>query len=642
MSPAAPSIIPSRFKLLLFLLAATVLFACAPGDRTRSSDEVINEAVRNQSGRIERTDSPEYYIHLASQTEGEERQQHLLKAAELLIERGDIQLAENQLQHLNPEQLQANKQAQIKLLAARIALANNNPAQAIQLLPPDSALSPSQQLDAARVRADASFQLGHYLRAVEQRVAIDPQLDESEREQNHKAIWMALSSMPEIELARAASDNRVTQGWIELARIMRRGQTSVSRLQESVLDWGTRYPDHPVSNAFIDNIINLYLGNQQTTSNIAVMLPMSGDFATVSKAIENGFLSAYFDNDAARPHVRFYDTGAPDADFDTLYQQALRDGAQTIIGPLNKTTINRLAQSPGLDVPVLALNYTENPLSYADNLYQFGLLPEDEARQAAELAIRQNKRRAAVFTPDSGWGRRLQNAFVQRFTELGGKAVSLQQYDPKADDYSRPIRKLFNIDQSDRRHRDLQRLLDMKLSFTPYRRQDVDMIFLAATARSARGIMPAFKFHRAGDLPVYATSHVYNGKPDPDADRDLNGLMFCDLPWLLTSESKHRQTFTRRWPELQHYTRLYALGLDAYHLVRNLPYLESSDFARFAGETGNLSLDETGRIHRELVWAKFTRGRPVYLDLTSVPALQDNDAQPSDAPAGDNLLENNG
>ena len=636
-----PSTVSSRIKLLLFILTAAALFACAPGDRTRSSDEIINAAVRNQSGRIERTDSPEYHIRLASQTEGAERQQHLLKAAELLIERGDIQLAENQLQNLKPEQLQANKQTQIKLLAARIALANNNPAQAIQLLPPDAVLAPPRQLDAAKVRADASFLLGYYLRAVEQRVAIDSQLDDTEREQNHKAIWMALSSMPEIALAQAASTNRITRGWIELARIMRHGQTSVNRLQESVLDWGARYPDHPVSNAFIDNIITLYLDNQQTTGNIAVMLPMSGDYATVSKAIQSGFLSAYYDSETTRPHIRFYDTSAPGADFDSLYQQALRDGAQTIIGPLNKTSINRLAQSPGLDVPVLALNYTENPLSYADNLYQFGLLPEDEARQAAELAIRQNKRRAAVFTPDSDWGRRLQHAFIERFTQLGGKAVSVQQYDPKADDYSRPIRKLFNIDQSTRRHRDLQRLLDMKLSFTPYRRQDVDMIFLAATSRSARGIMPAFRFHRVGKLPVYATSHVYNGKPDPAADRDLNGLVFCDLPWLLTSQSPHKQAFARHWPELQHYTRLYALGLDVYHLVRNLPYLESSDFARFAGETGNLSLDETGRIHRELIWAKFTGGHPVYLDLTSVPALQDGDAPP-DAPAGDNLLENNG
>ena len=608
----------------LAALCAALLLAgvsgCAPADRTRSVEAVVNEAVSKQSGVIERRDSPEYYIRLASETEGNRRQQHLLKAAELLIERGDIRLAQSQLQSLDSGQLEAGKRAQIKLLAARIALANNNPAQALSLLPPDTLLGEEQQRDAAQIAATASLQLGQHLRAVELRVAIDPQLDDSAREQNHRAIWAALSAMPEVELAKATSDDAVTRGWLDLARTMRRGQTSIDRLQESVLDWGTQYPEHPVSNAFINTIIDLYLTNRQASARLAVMLPMHGDFAAAARAIENGLLSAYFDDENSRPHIRFYDTSAPQTSFDVLYQQALSEGAQIIIGPLDKTLINRLAQSPGLAIPVLSMNYTENPLSYADNLYQFGLLPEDEARQAAELAIRQDRHRAAVLAPASAWGRRLQDAFVERFTQLGGKVVSVQQYDAGADDYSAPIRKLFDIDQSVQRRRDLQRLLDMKLAFTPYRRQDVDMIFLAATSRSARGIMPAFKFHRAGDLPVYATSHVYNGKPDPAADRDLNGLVFCDLPWLLTSQSPHKQRFTQQWPELQPYVRLFALGLDAYHLVRNLSYLESGDFARFAGETGNLSLDDTGRIHRELVWARFVNGRPVYQDFSPAPA----------------------
>ncbi len=596
------------------------LLACAPAERTRSVDDVVSDAVTRQSGVIERTDSPEYYIRLASESEGEIRQQHLLRAAELLIERGDIQLAEAQLQNLSGEQLEHHKQVQINLLAARIALANGNPSQALQLLPPTDLLGPQQRIDSARLAADASFQLGHYLYAVEQRVAIDAQLDNEARAANHQAIWLALSSMPQIELAQARSDNPITNGWLELARIMRRGMIGTAPLQDSVLDWGTRYPNHPVSNAFIDKLIDQHLASRQATHHIAVMLPLQGKYAKVSEAIRNGFITAWFDADS-RPNVRFYDTSAETADFDALYQQALTEGAQTIVGPLDKTTINRLALSPGLEMPLLSLNYTSNPLSYADNLFQFGLLPEDEARQAAELAIRQGKRRAAVLTPESAWGTRLQNAFVQRFSGLGGTIISTQQYDPKADDYSRPIRKLFNIDQSNRRHRDLQRLLGMSLKFTPHRRQDVDMVFLAATARSARGIMPALKFHHAGELPVYATSHVYTGKPDRNADRDLNGLLFCDLPWLLTSQSAYKQSFKQRWPALQHYTRLYALGVDAYHLVRNLPYLQGNDIARFPGETGNLSLDETGRVHRELVWARFVNGLPRYIDPTTLPVL---------------------
>jgi len=67
------------------------------------------------------------------------------------------------------------------------------------------------------------------------------------------------------------------------------------------------------------------------------------------------------------------------------------------------------------------------------------------------------------------------------------------------------------------------------------------------------------------------------------------------------------------------YTRLFAMGVDAYYLIHNLTYLQSNSYARFPGETGNLSMNEYGRIHRELVWAKFINGVPAYLNLNTEP-----------------------
>lgn len=272
-----------------------------------------------------------------------------------------------------------------------------------------------------------------------------------------------------------------------------------------------------------------------------------------------------------------------------------------------------------LDIPVLTLNYAENPLTVTDNLYQFGLLPEDEARQAAELAIRQNKMKAAILAPDSDWGRRLQTSFHKRFEELGGKIHSTQFFDATADDYGQPIKRLFNLQDSYTRHRNIQRLLATDLKFSPYRRQDIDMIFLAATHRSARGIMPAFKFHHAAELPVYSTSHVYTGNIDKSADRDLNGLLFCDLPWTLVADNNLKKIFDNDWQEQHNYTRLFALGIDAYHVIRNLNYLTSHDYARFSGQTGNIYMDENQRLHRELLWATFSNGKPKFINTTIAP-----------------------
>jgi outer membrane PBP1 activator LpoA protein len=397
-------------------------------------------------------------------------------------------------------------------------------------------------------------------------------------------------------------------------------QTNVSAIQESILDWGTRYPSHPVSNQFIDNLLTEYQQTYIPATSIAIMLPMQGKYKGVTDAIQGGIVTAWYKQTSTeKPLLRFYDTSDENVSFNELYQQAIADGASYVIGPLDKASINKLTQEFSLDVPTLTLNYAENPLSLSDNLYQFGLLPEDEARQAAELAIRDNHTTAAVLIPNSDWGRRILDAFTQRFEQLGGSVLATEQYPTNVDDYSRQIKALFNLDDSNARHKDLEHILGTRLQFIPYRRQDIDMIFLAATHRAARGIVPALKFHHAGDLPVYATSHVYSGYLDRNADRDLNGVIFCDLPWTLTSDNTLKKNFNSTWKDQRAYTRLFALGIDAFNIIQNLKYLQSHDYARFSGETGNISMDENLRLHRELLWAQFKNGVPVHLDLTIPP-----------------------
>jgi outer membrane PBP1 activator LpoA protein len=618
----------SHIRLLTICLIS-LLTACATGPE-RSVDEIISDAVRDQPDMPQEGQPDEMtaedYIGLASESSGKQREQYLLKAAELLYQRGDLRLAKSQLQTLDAETSARSRQLQISLLAAKIALANENPRQALELLPPLNELPQAQFVEARKISADANLELGYPLEAVRTRVDLDRYLESTEdKEKNHEAIWAALQRTPDISLKASASDNVTTRGWIDLARQLRSAQTDLGAMQDRILDWGTRYPDHPVSNLFIDRLLDEYQKTYTPATSIAIMLPMQGKYKSVSDAIQGGIMTAWYQQTAVdKPLLRFYDTADENYSFYELYQQAIMDGASYIIGPLDKISINKLAQQGNLDVPILTLNYAENPLSISDNLFQFGLLPEDEARQVAELAIRDNHTTAAALVPNSDWGRRLLEAFTKRFEELGGSVLTIQQYPTNVDDYSRQIRTLLNLDDSSARHKDVEHILGTKLKFMPYRRQDIDMIFLAATHRAARGIIPALRFHHAGDLPVYATSHVYSGSLDRNADRDLDGVIFCDLPWTLTSNNIYKADFESSWRDQRAYTRLFALGVDAFNIVQNLKYLQSHDYARFSGETGNISMDENQRLHRELLWAKFRNGTPVHLDLTILPAQSDN------------------
>ena len=159
------------------------------------------------------------------------------------------------------------------------------------------------------------------------------------------------------------------------------------------------------------------------------------------------------------------------------------------------------------------------------------------------------------------------------------------------------------------------------------------MIFMAATPKDARQLKPQFKFHYAGEIPVYATSHAFTGQLKQQADRDIDDLNFCDMPWILNAPGKAKQSLINYWPEQQRYTRFFALGVDAYNLIPFLGRLQGKSYERFSGQTGNLYLDPFNRIHRELLWAHFDRGIPKLIDINTLPLnLSKNEAQPAQQP----------
>lgn len=582
------------------------------------------------------TEEAKYLLELAENSDTEtEQQNYRVKAAHLFIEAGEIQQAKQQLdilqQQFNNRQVldgtDANTtQAAILLLSAEIAITEQNLLLANKLIAEIKPITREQQIDFYTLKANIDYLSGDYMLAVNRRVQLDTYIvDEKDKNRNYQKTWAALSNLSSRQLKNQHSDNPVIKGWLDLARVMRSGQHNISQLENDLLDWGTRNPLHPVSNSFLTELINDYQIDVSDKKHIAVILPMQGNLSQVTANITNGLLSAYYNdsNSPIKPAINFYDSSNEELTFNQLYQQAVDDGATHIIGPLDKAVINQLAQQGELDIPVLTLNYSENAFSYTENLFQFGLSPNDEVRQVAELAIKQNKKHAAVFYPDSEWGKRLNKAFTEHYEFLGGTILTASDYATNSNDYKRPIRTLLNLDQSAIRHRKVENTISARTQSELYRRQDIDMIFMAATHHSARGIMPAFKFNHAGDLTVYSTSHVYTGKINRELDRDLNSLIFCDLPWILQNTSPLVKTFKQNWPQQENFTRLFALGVDAYHLIYNLDYLQDKDYAFYAGQTGNIQLDDFNRITRKLLWAQFKNGKPVYFE--PVFNTQEND-----------------
>jgi hypothetical protein len=252
-------------------------------------------------------------------------------------------------------------------------------------------------------------------------------------------------------------------------------------------------------------------------------------------------------------------------------------------------------------------------------VYFFALSPEDEARRAAEYAYEHGARQAAVLSAAGTWGDRVADAFVQRWTDLGGLLAASAQFPEEAQGLSAAVEQLLNIDRSEARAKQLRSVLVRRIKHEPQPRTDIDVIFIAAFPQAARQIKPLLLFHRATHVPVIATSHVYEGSPDPPADLDLNDVIFADMPWVVTPDAHSLPTQAHAlWPDSKGAPgRLYAFGADAYALIARLRELRVAENASYPGLTGKLSLNAQRQLRRDMQWSHFVEGSAQPIDAAT-------------------------
>jgi len=554
----------------------------------------------------------------AAQAVPPERDALRLEAAEALL-RGQHWDAAEQLLNSLPGTGPPDYAAGLATARARLSIARQQPHEALQQLSSVvDAIPPSRQVEFHRTRAEAYAAAGNFLESARERVWLDGLLDPAARQENHRAIWQALMRVPDLLLRnmRTAPPPDVLSGWMELVETARSGLATPEQWDIALGIWRERYPGHPAAVDFATELQRAALrgGPPQAghAGRIAVLLPLSGALVEAGQALRDGILAGYYHANAQATELRFYDTGGEPDRVVALYHQAVAEGAQQIIGPLTKESVSALAGFGTLTVPVLALNTVGDATPAPIGLYQFGLSPEDEATQVAERAWQDGHRHALVMAPDGAWGERLAQAFVRHWESFGGALLEEQRFGEDERSYSDRVRTLLNIDDSEARRQALTRLLGRQPEFEPRGRQDADFLFLVASATEARLLRPLLRFHRAGDLPVYTTSQIHDGARGADADQDLNGVRFCDMPWMLsTSGEPHalRSQVRRLWPEREtRYPRLYALGIDAFMYA---PYLRGPGIGmlnRHSGLTGTLSLDPERHVRRGLQWAVFKDG----------------------------------
>ena len=427
---------------------------------------------------------------------------------------------------------------------------------------------------------------------------------------NTLALWKLATSIAPGTAQHALEKgmDKDLRAWLELALIATPEEVDIAQLDKQFVNWQSTYNQWNLPDSIATEIRQRWEYLNFNPKQVAVLLPLTGTYAKYSKTVREGLHFAHNQVEKAYFKMMFYNTDDENRDILQIYQQAVVDGADLVLGPLLKDNIAILQSTQTLTVPVLTFNYATNPSpNRHQELFQFGLLPEDEAIQTAERLIKDENYFSIVFQPNSEWGNRLTEAFTSKYTELGGVIRKVVRYDKQVVDFSALIEDNFGLANSYARHRTVANTIGYVPEFTPYVRSDTQAVVLFADEKYARLIYPQMKYHYLDQFPVYATSHVYN-PGETVHHRDLNGLIYCEAPIVFSEQLQDLISKNLDLSQL----RLFALGVDAYHLTQEFRrmYITRSSYP---GMTGLLSIQNNKHLFRKLPWARFVKDKPQLL-----------------------------
>ncbi len=314
---------------------------------------------------------------------------------------------------------------------------------------------------------------------------------------------------------------------------------------------------------------------QQVT--VALLLPLrSGTLREAAEVVRAGFQAAY-EREYDHITVNIIETDDTPQDILAGYGTASAQ-ADIIVGPLSRAGVTAIVLAGVVEKPTLALTPPDHTVD--DNtasklpakLLAMGLSIEEEARQVADWAGKGHANAAAlVLFTKQPWQRRAAKAFELQWQRNGGQAEVIEL---GANDGFLNGRALLQLKKQ-------------------IRNDASQTIFLALDAHQARQVRAMIGPHPA----LYGTSQanplVLSAGGQTGRSDDMDGMHLLDMPWQLQPDHPAVMAYSRmnleagRTPDAD-LERLYALGIDAYRVAREI----AAQRTRFDldGVTGKLSV----------------------------------------------------
>jgi ABC-type branched-subunit amino acid transport system substrate-binding protein len=178
---------------------------------------------------------------------------------------------------------------------------------------------------------------------------------------------------------------------------------------------------------------------------VALLVPLSGANAGLGRAMLNAAQLAVFNFADTRFELLVHDTRGTPGAASAAASAAIGDGASMIVGPLLAASVRAVGpQARAANVPVLA--FSSDRTVAGDGTYTMGFLPGAEIRRVVAYARSKGVIRFAALAPDNVYGETIVGAYRDAVAANGGTLVLVQNYDPRATDFTPAVRALANYD----------------------------------------------------------------------------------------------------------------------------------------------------------------------------------------------------
>ena len=162
---------------------------------------------------------------------------------------------------------------------------------------------------------------------------------------------------------------------------------------------------------------------------VALLLPLSaqGETANIGKALKNAAEAALLDAGSQNIQLVTKDTHGNADGARSAANEALRDGATLILGPLLSAEVQAISPiAKQRNVPVIAFS---SVASVAGNgVYVMSFLPSEEVSNLVRYAAKQGIRNITAMVPQSAYGSVAESALNTAVANNGSQVVGLDRY----------------------------------------------------------------------------------------------------------------------------------------------------------------------------------------------------------------------